>query len=350
MSTSIRLIENKQEWHELASSFADYNYRQLWDFGIACAERVRATSEHVAVYDREDIMGLADVRIKRIPLLRTGIAYINGGPLVLSDQCDTASSRCFNACLQALVQKYVYEQQFVLRIMSPVGTSGWNELRMQLFLENGFSLSKSMKPYRTLMLDLAPSLDDLRKGLAPKWRNNLKRAEKAKEVLIRKETSINDFEQFVRLFAPFIQRKNFEVDLTPTFYCKVQEQLSEKERFRIMLSIYNGGIISGHISSFLGNTAVNLFRANSEAALELRAGYCLQWEGVRCAKEAGLKWYDLGGIDPDNNPGVYVFKKGMGGVDTTAPGPYEYYPGRLKKALLLSSEQMYHYLKRSMKR
>jgi hypothetical protein len=349
MTVSIQSVD-REAWQCLASSFSDYNYRQLWDFGMACADRLGAICEHVAVYDGADIIGLADVRIKRIPLLKTGIAYINGGPLVLRNLCDTVSSDSYKACLQALVRRYVNERQLVLRILPPVGPSAWNELRIQLFCASGFSLAHSLKPYRTFMLDLTPSLDDLRKKLDPKWRNNLKRAEKATDVLIRKETSVTDFEHFERLYAPFIRRKKFDIDLTPSFYREVQKQLSEKEKFQILLCEYNGGIIAGHISSLLGNTAVNIFRANSEAALELRTGYCLQWEGVRYAKEAGLKWYDLGGIDPDNNPGVYAFKKGMGGVDTTAPGPFEYYPGRLKKTLIFRGEQMYRYLKRFMKR
>jgi hypothetical protein len=32
-------------------------------------------------------------------------------------------------------------------------------------------------------------------------------------------------------------------------------------------------------------------------------------------KENGFRWYDLGGIDPEGNPGVYSFKRGFSGID-----------------------------------
>lgn len=45
------------------------------------------------------------------------------------------------------------------------------------------------------------------------------------------------------------------------------------------------------------------------------------WSIVRKAADAGMKWYDFGGIDPGSNPGVYRFKVGLGGVDVQAARP-----------------------------
>lgn len=44
------------------------------------------------------------------------------------------------------------------------------------------------------------------------------------------------------------------------------------------------------------------------------------------AKERGLRWYDLGGIDPDENEGVYRFKARMGGFEVITAGPYDLDP------------------------
>ena len=73
---------------QFAPSFMDYNYRQLWEYGVASAARVGAQSEHVAIYCDDELIGLADVRIKKIPIIKTGVAYINGGPLVRKE-CDS---------------------------------------------------------------------------------------------------------------------------------------------------------------------------------------------------------------------------------------------------------------------
>ena len=76
----------------------------------------------------------------------------------------------------------------------------------------------------------------------------------------------------------------------------------------------------------------------------------LQWHAIKTAREQGIYWYDLGGIDPKVNPGVYHFKKGLGGSDITAPGPFELSPGGLKQRIIFSSEQIYRTLRHKAKK
>ena len=47
----------------------------------------------------------------------------------------------------------------------------------------------------------------------------------------------------------------------------------------------------------------------------------LQWTLIEWLKENSFKWYDLGGIDPERNPGVYHFKKGLFGADVSQINP-----------------------------
>ena len=47
----------------------------------------------------------------------------------------------------------------------------------------------------------------------------------------------------------------------------------------------------------------------------------LQWTLIKWLKERGVRWYDLGGIDPEGNPGVYSFKRGFSGIDVTQINP-----------------------------
>ena len=341
MAATIRIID-RTEWQRLALSFGDYNYRQLWDFGVACARRVNAVSEHVVIEDDEEAVGLADVRVKRVPLMGGGIAYITGGPLVRRDG-ERAGSR-LGECLNVLIEEYVRRQGLLLRIQPTIGCESWNAERASMFLDCGFSISTKAKPYRTLLLDLSPSLDGLRKNLSQKWRNNLKRAEAGTNSL-GSDYSFESLMRFYDLYKVFRERKKFEVDLAPEFYVEVQKSLPESERMRVALCTEEGVLISGHVSSLLGDTAVNLFRANTKVALTSRASYLIQWNGVRHAREQGFQWYDLGGIDPEGNPGVYSFKKGMGGKDVTAPGPFECYPNGLRRILVSGCERAYKFMR-----
>jgi lipid II:glycine glycyltransferase (peptidoglycan interpeptide bridge formation enzyme) len=342
--TAIIRYLSREEWQKRAPDFFDYNYHQLWDFGIACARRIGAASEHIAVEQDGQILGLSDVRIKKIPLARTGVAYINGGPLVRKS--DGSEDDLLRAVLKKLVMEYVQNRGMVLRIRIPVGTPEWMTRQNKIFTSAGFSVSRNIKPYRTILLDITQSLEQLRKNLEQKWRNNLKRAEKV-DLPFQRESSMEFFNRFLSLYRPFIQRKGFDVDLSPDFYMEVQNALEIQERFQVALCEYNGNWIAGHISSLLGDTAVNIFRANDEVALTHRASYMLQWQGICYAKEYGCQRYDLGGIDPDNNPGVYSFKKGMGGEEVTIPGPFEFYPTSFKRVVVCLGEKLYRVFRKN---
>jgi lipid II:glycine glycyltransferase (peptidoglycan interpeptide bridge formation enzyme) len=72
---------------------------------------------------------------------------------------------------------------------------------------------------------------------------------------------------------------------------------------------------------------VYLLGATSPEALTVKAAYLLQWKAIEEARARGCRWYDLGGIDPAENPGVFHFKEGLGGADVTAAGPFEWRSG-----------------------
>ncbi|MBN1764016.1 MAG: peptidoglycan bridge formation glycyltransferase FemA/FemB family protein [Sedimentisphaerales bacterium] len=342
MPVTLKPID-RDAWQQLAPLFKDYNYRQLWDFGIACANRLDAVSEHMAVYEGAEIAGMMDVRIKLVPFFKTGIAYITGGPLIRRGREDDRDR--LRTCLNALVNQYVHTKGLLLRIKPTIGMESWNSMIHDTFRDCGFSISKTIKPYRTLLLDMDRSLDDIRKNLSQKWRNNLKRSEAGTQP-IESDCSVESLVRFSGLYDTFRENKQFDVELDPKFYIEVQRMLSESERMVVALCEHDGVLISGHVSSLLGDTAVNLFRANTKAALSSRVSYRIQWNGVLRAHEQGCQWYDLGGIDPDNNPGVYSFKKGMGGEDITVPGPFEYYPDGFKRILVTSGEKAFKFAKR----
>ena len=82
-----------------------------------------------------------------------------------------------------------------------------------------------------------------------------------------------------------------------------------------------------HIGVLMGYYISNdVAGATEKASLETKASYLLQWHVSTEAKERGLRWYDLGGIDPVGNPGVCHFKRGLGGDEVVAPGIFQINP------------------------
>jgi lipid II:glycine glycyltransferase (peptidoglycan interpeptide bridge formation enzyme) len=341
MGTSIQFI-SRDQWRQIAPTFHDYNYCQLWDFGVACARRVGAVNEHVAIFEKDQIIGLADVRIKSIPLSGTGIAYINGGPSVRSKQ--EGDPDILRSCISELITEYVKRRNLVLRLRPWLGSEPWLTQQKRIFDDLGIIIQVDGKPYRTIVLDLSNPLDCLRKQLDQKWRNCLNNSEKRG---MRVRTGFDDlcFSEFIGLFNPMISRKDFRVELNPEFYRELQKNLVAGERFLVTLVYEDDQAIAGHVSSILGDTCVYLLGASNDIGLKNKASYLVQWSVIQMAKERGCRFYDLGGIDPDKNPGVYHFKKGMGGVDVTAPGPYELFPNNISKNIVKIGEKVFRFIK-----
>src|SRR4051794_26241192 len=77
----------------LAAEFQDHNYRQCWDYAAMLAARANAAAECVVVTRSGVPAGLASVCVKRLPHMRTGIAYVAGGPLVRHREDTSARER-----------------------------------------------------------------------------------------------------------------------------------------------------------------------------------------------------------------------------------------------------------------
>ncbi len=336
MSICIELID-RARWHELAPGFDDLSYRQAWEFGHACATRLGARSEHVAIIEGGRLVGLADVRVKRVPLVGAGIAYVNGGPLV---RRGGQGLECLSACLRGLIEHYVHRRGLVLRVLPPVRDPASIAAQKDVFAEMGFVPAETPEPYRTMLVSLEPPLEQIRKQLAQKWRNGLNRAER-NGLAVRSGTGEALFEEFCRLYAELLDRKGFDVDLNADFYARVQRDLPEPQRFTVSLVDVDGEPAAGHVASLLGDTCVYLLGASNARGMQSKASYLLQWHAIETARSHGCLWYDLGGIDPDGNPGVYHFKQGLGGIEVTGAGPFEIARGGARRRIVQSCERMY---------
>lgn len=334
---------DSENWDCLLRQFDDANYRQLAAYSAAAARRVGAASENVVFRCGESILGLSNIRIRKLPLLPFGIAYVNGGPLVqMRSGRDTAYAlRC---CLAALRDEYVKKRGHVLRIVGVARRDMSAEEANRYFLDAGFEPSAAKGHYRTALLDIGRDLADVRRSFDQKWRNVLNKAER-QELDIVCGTGKDLFLEFDRLFRGLVERKKLSVDMGPEFFSSIQDGLAEQDRFVVHLAMRKNEVVAGHVGAFHGDTAVYLLGAANEVGLSVNASYLLQWRVIEYAMQHGCRWYDLGGIDPEGNPDVYRFKMRMGGEDICAPGPYEI-GSRMRRSLVSRIESLYRIIKK----
>lgn len=338
-----RLIQLAETaWTQATRRFLDHNYRQTWSHGIHAAERIGAASEHVGLVRGHDPIALADVRIKSLPLIG-GIAYINGGPVVRHR--DSADHQGVLAeMLDVLRAEYVTRRGMVLRVIGTLGDDAWNAAQESAFRAAGFAPTSAAQAYRTMLVRVDGPLEKTRAALAQKWRNCLNNAEK-QGTTVTVSDDHRSLQRFTDLYEEFVGRKGLHVNHDAAFFARVQEGLDGPDRMIVQLAEREGQLIAGHLSAMNGDTCVYLLGATAPAALKVKAAYLLQWNAIRMAHERGLAWYDLGGVDPNENPGVFHFKEGMSGIDRTAPGPYEAAPRGIRGRMALSSERIYRRLR-----
>ena len=147
------------------------------------------------------------------------------------------------------------------------------------------------------------------------------------------------------LYTAVKKRKSFK-GLDPVEFTKMQSLLSTAEKMDIILAYHNGAPVSAHMASSLGDTSIVLMAAANDEGLSCFASYLVWWEGALAAHRAGMRWYDLGGIDPAKNPSVCQFKSRMGGIERSHIGLFAAYKNWAVKKIWQGAERLYNFVKR----
>jgi hypothetical protein len=303
------------------------------------AKRANASAENVVITRAGSPAALASVRVKPLRGAGTGIAYVSGGPLVRQrDEGDAGEAVAL--ALDALKREYVMRRRMVLRVAPAPGHAAWNSIQADCFADAGFALAEHLQPYRTMFVDLDRPLADIRAGFAQKWRNSLNKAER-QDVRVDEGWDDRLFGEFSALFDELVVRKSFAAPLGPDFYEQVQKQLPEAERMLIAIARVEDEPVAGIVASIHGDTAVYLLGASNDDGRKRNAAYLLQWKVIEAATARGCRWYDLGGVDAESNPGVYKFKLRMGHEELVSPGPYELAGDRLRWTAVRTAERAF---------
>lgn len=324
----------KPAWSEVLLNFDDATIYQTWSYGAV--HWGESNLSHLVLKRNGEVIGLAQLSIKKIPMVNLGIAYIPWGPL-WQKKGNPKNHEVLKHLIQALKKEYVSRRGLLLRIAPNVAENEQEEIRTLLERED-FHLNKSISPYRTLMLDLSPSLQELRKALDPKWRNKLNGAEKNALTVVDGDSD-ELYHTFMNLQNETLDRKKYIRGVDYEEFRQIQNELPGPLKMKIMVCEYKGEPINAAICTALGNTGIYLLGASGDKGLQLKGAYLLQWAMIQWLKERHCHWYDLGGIDPETNPGVFHFKAGLSGKDVRHIGQFEACESLLSASLVVWGEK-----------
>ncbi|GIU70323.1 MAG: hypothetical protein KatS3mg002_1559 [Candidatus Woesearchaeota archaeon] len=328
----IEEIEEKEKWHNLLLQFEDANFYQLWNYGKFVHQD---DVSHLAFYNKDELVGLTQIRFKLTPLFKKGIAYIFAGPLWRKKNVVYDINR-LKSIYFTLRFAYCINNKFYLRINPNIFED--DEYYKDLSLD-GFSKRKVLYNHRTIFLNLDRDLDEIRMSFKQRFRKTLNRAER-KDIEVIFGTEPQLFNDFITLYNQLTERKRFKVNVNPLSLIEFNNQLDLPLKAVVFIAKVSGQPVSALIGSAIGTTGIALFSASNEDGMKVGASNLLHWERIKWFKQKGCKRYDLGGVDPNSNKSVYEFKRGISQNEYAHIGVFEASDSFLFKQIVHLAEFM----------
>lgn len=252
------------------------------------------------------IIAGAQMLVRCLPL-GWRLAYIPRGPVVDPSDTDTLTM-----LLDALGRAAQARGALALKI-----EPNWLETTEHpLDTLPAVRVAPSIQPRVTFHLDLTRALDAILAQMKPKWRYNIRLAER-KGVTVRVGTA-NDLDTFYRLLQITSARDRFAIH-SRAYYQTAFELFAPRDWARLWVAEYAGEPLAMILVTAFGDEAIYLYGASSNAHRERMPNHALHWAAIQWAKARGCTRYDLWGLgatteaDARAAHGLYQFKQGFGG-------------------------------------
>jgi peptidoglycan pentaglycine glycine transferase (the first glycine) len=266
----------------------------------------------------------AAVLIRRLNAhLPVAVAYVPKGPVLDWSDAELAEAVLERIEAEARRAGVIFVKiDPDIRADTPVG-----EAVTTMLTRRGWRPSGEQIQYRnTVVSDLTPSEDQLLAAMKPKWRYNIRLAER-KGVVVRGGTA-GVLPAFYAMYAETGGRDGFLVRPFD-YYQVIWERFLADGLGHVLLAEVDGAPVAGLFLFRFGLTAWYFYGASTSQGRDLMPNHALQWAAMRWAKAAGCTRYDWWGapdVLDESDPmwGVYRFKQGFGGEFTPWIGAWDF--------------------------
>lgn len=294
-----------------------------WDhFGAACGGHLLQSAAwgelkarfgwsvlRLALARDDTLIAGAQILLRRLPL-GLQFAYVPRGPIVQPADQNTVTALCDALCAAAKRRG-----AFALRLEpNRVGGWDWRSARATWLPAN------SVQPRTTIHLDLTRAPDIILAQMKPKWRYNIRLAER-KGVRVRVGTA-DDLPLFYRLLQITGARDHFAIH-AEAYYRAAFELLTAGDCARLLIAEFESEPLAAIFVTAFGGEAIYLYGASSNAHRDRMPNHALHWAAIQWARACGCVRYDLWGVaakadalqnsDEPLTHGLYQFKQGFGG-------------------------------------
>jgi lipid II:glycine glycyltransferase (peptidoglycan interpeptide bridge formation enzyme) len=307
----------QEDWQLSVRQFRDYTVYQSWAYQQVRCEKEHQQISRAIVRDKNDrAVAMLQVRIKPIPLTHLRVGYVQWGPLIDRRDCDNFTDfSVFSLIRQAYLKKVD-----VLRLVPSIVADERGKHIASVLEQSGYRRVVKCSAYHTFYLPIDDD-ESMQNRLDRSWRRSLKKAERA-GIEIKESSAVEDFYALEEIYNTSKHRKGFS-GLNPKIFIQTQQHLSSDEKMQVIIAYCQGIPVTAHASSYLGQMGEGILAGSTKEGLSCGASYLVWWKTLLAAKRAGMKIYNLGGIDPQKNPSVYQFKMRMGGQEIFHIGTFD---------------------------
>jgi lipid II:glycine glycyltransferase (peptidoglycan interpeptide bridge formation enzyme) len=175
----------------------------------------------------------------------------------------------------ALRQQYAVKRGLYLRIVPNAYVDSERARSFETaFSSYGRERFRQTDSFRTLVLDLAPPLEQIRRNFDQKWRNQLNRAEK-NGLTVLDGNSAELFDSFSGIYNEMVARKQFRQTSDLNKFRRAQEALPANQKLRVLVCLSNGTPAAGIVATAMGSSATYIFGATNEVGMKTKASYLM---------------------------------------------------------------------------
>jgi len=310
------LESEKSSWSQFVSTSPTGDLLQSFEWGDLKQKSGGWRPIRLIAEKDGKIVGAVSILKRNLPRLKKCIFYAPRGPV-----CDFSDQTLLQNLVEGAAERASREGAILFKIDPPIlieradVVSSLQNLGFHKVVDaEGFG---GVQPRCVMQLDLSPSIDDILADCKPKWRYNIRLAEK-KGVTVRSDCAKDDLKAFYAVLQETAERDRFLVR-GYSYYEQMWDYLVLPGYAKLFLAEFEGEVVSGALSFIYGDKCWYTYGASSNRHRNVMPNHLMQWRMIEWAKESGCSWYDFRGVSQQNDAqsedhlaGLNRFKEGFG--------------------------------------
>lgn len=311
-----KLVHSPNEWNTALVSIPYAHVLQAWAWGEIKA-RHGWSAQRIVFSENNSICAVAQILRRPLPRTPFGVLYVPKGPAL-----NVENAELFARVLHELENVARQQRAIFIKVDPDIRIT---QNAAHVLAQRGWHVSnEQIQFHNTVTLDLTHSESEILAAMKPKWRYNIRLAEK-RGVRIekgneeKKENKGNEgnWRVFYEMYEETSTRDGFLIRPFE-YYRDVWETMLNAGQAKLFFARVNDETIASIILFLFGKRAWYFYGASRNTHRDLMPNHLLQWEAMRWAKQQGVTEYDFWGApnqldEADSMFGVYKFKMGFGG-------------------------------------